>query len=92
MIDIITLLDQLEEVFSTTPTMRTQREFDKLKNIASVNRPEAIATGLAQCCAYARLMQETAPNNEGFVHLIGNLTRIMAISCGVDLETRISNE
>jgi len=85
MVDIIEMLDQLEEMLKTTPEQRTQREYDRLKNIYSVNRPEAVSTGLAQCCGYARLIHEIAEKQRAdFPDKMAQLLCIMFQSCGVN--------
>jgi len=85
MVDIIEMLEQFEEVLSISPEQRTQREYDRLKNIYSVNRPEAVSTGLAQCCGYARLIHEIAEKQKvDFIPKISSLLYIMIAACGVN--------
>lgn len=87
--DIISMLDALESLSgNNTPEHRVQREFEKLKNVASVDHIEAINIGLAQCCAYARWLK-TQPkyrdDTEAWVGKLGQLLVIMAASNGVNV-------
>lgn len=87
--DIITMLAALESLSGdNTPEHRVQREFEKLKNVASVDHIECVNIGLAQCCAYARWLK-TQPkyrdNTTAWVDKLGQLLAIMAASNGVNI-------
>lgn len=85
--NIALMLEQFEEMMQTSPEERTQRELDKLNNIAEVNRPEATAIGLAQCCAYARFVQ--SKSDAVTVRRLFELVVLMGETVGITLEGRV---